>query len=137
MNKVLLRIAGVINLLFVLLHLSMVTPVREALRPLSPDIAATASTWNIQVAFTLVIFGYLAFFQCGALLTTRLGNITAIAMSMFWFLRAVNQVVFYGPGLAGLILLGICVVVGLLHLIPVLRAWKDVGSQAQPQVAVS
>ncbi len=135
MNKVLLRIGGVLNLLFVLLHLSMVKPLSEALAPVSSDIQATASTWNIDVAFTLVIFAYLAFFQWRALLATRLGNIIAIAIALFWFLRAVNEVAFYGLNAAGLPMIGICVGVGLLHLIPALREWKNVPGPAQPQPA--
>jgi hypothetical protein len=135
MNKVLLRVGGVINLLFVLVHLAMVKPLAEALAPLSSDIQATASTWNIHVAFTLVIFAYLAFFQWRALLTTRLGQIVAIAIALFWFLRAINQGVFYGLNAAGLPLIGICIVVGLLHLVPVVREWRNVPSAALSQAA--
>jgi len=137
MNKILLRIGGVLNLLFVLVHLGMVKPLDEALAPLSSDIQATASTWNAQVAFTLVIFAYLAFFQWRALLTTRLGTITAIAISLFWFLRAINQVLFYPLTTAGMLLIGVCLVVGLLHLIPALREWKNVPGKAQHPATAS
>jgi hypothetical protein len=133
MNKILLRIGGAINLLFVLFHLAMVKPIGEALAPLSPDIRATISTSNIQVAFTLLFFAYLAIFQWRNLLTTRLGNITAIAISLFWFLRGINQVVFYELTAADMPLFGLCLVFGLLHLIPVIRVWKKVSSEAQHQ----
>jgi hypothetical protein len=63
MNKILLRIGGVINLLFVLFHLAMVKPIGEVLAPLSSDIRATVSTLNIHVAFTLLIFAYFAIFR--------------------------------------------------------------------------
>jgi hypothetical protein len=136
MNKILLRIGGVINLLFVLFHLAMVKPIGEALASLSPDIRATVSTLNIHVAFILLIFAYLAIFQWRELLTTRLGNIMAIAISLFWFLRAINQVVFYGLTAAGTPLWsGLCLAFGLLHLIPVTREWKKVGSETQRQYA--
>ena len=133
MNKVLLRIGGAINLLFVAFHLAMVKPIGEALASVSPDIRATVSTINIQVAFTLLVFAYLAMFRWRDLLTTRLGNITAIAISLFWFLRAINQVVFYGLTAPGMPLVGLCLAFGLLHLIPVLREWKNVPSEAQHQ----
>ncbi len=135
MNKILLKIAGVLNLLFVLVHLQMVKPLAEALAPLSSDIQATASTWNIHVAFALMIFAYVTFFQWRALLTARLGNITALAISSFWFLRAINQVVFYEMSAAGLPLIGVCIVVGLLHLIPALRAWRNVPGPVQYSAA--
>ena len=134
MNKILLRIGGVINLLFFLFHLAMVKPLGELLAPLSPDIGATVSTLNIHVAFTLLIFAYLAIFQWHDLLTTRLGQITAIAISLFWFLRGINQVVFYGLTAPGTLMwVGLCLVFGLLHLIPAIREWKNVPGEAQGQ----
>ena len=133
MNMILLRIGGAINLLFVLFHLAMVKPIGVALASLSPDIRATISTLNIQVAFTLVIFAYFAIFRWRDLLTSRLGNIMAIAISLFWFLRGVNQIVFYGLTAASMPLFGLCLVFGLLYLIPVLRELKNVPGEVQPQ----
>jgi uncharacterized protein DUF3995 len=134
MNKTLLRIGGAINLLFVLFHVAMVTPIEAALASLSPDIRATVSTINISMAFTLLIFAYLSIFRWRDLLTTRLGHIMAIAISLFWFLRAINQVVFYGSTASGMPLMGLCLAIALLHLIPVLREWKNVPSEAQHPV---
>jgi hypothetical protein len=134
MDKIVLRIGGVINLLFFLFHLAMVKPLGEILAPLSSDIGATVSTLNIHVAFTLLIFAYLAIVQWHDLLTTRLGHITAIAISLFWFLRGINQVVFYGLTAPGTLMwVGLCLVFGLLHLIPVIREWKNVPSEVQGQ----
>ena len=134
MNKILLRIGGVINLLFVLFHLAMVPGIGIALAPVSPDIQAIVHMLNIHVAFTLLIFAYLAFFQWRDLLTTRLGHITAIAIALFWFLRGINQVVFYGPTAPGTLMwVGLCLVFGLLHLIPVIREGKNVLDEAQGQ----
>lgn len=132
MNKMLLRIGGAVNLLFVLFHLSMVQSIGEAVAPPSLDIRATVSTLNVQVAFTLLIFAYFAIFRPRDLLTTRLGNMLAIAISLFWFLRGVNQVVFYGLTAAGIPLLGLCLVFALLHLIPMLREWKNVTEHIVP-----
>ena len=131
MNKILLRVGGAINLLFVLFHLAMVKPIGEVLAPLSSDIRATVSTLNIHVAFTLLVFAYLAIFRWRDLLTTRLGNIVAIAIALFWFLRAINQAVFYGPTAPGMPLIGLCLAFGLLYLIPVLREWKNVPGETQ------
>jgi len=50
----------------------------------------------VMITFCPLIFAYLAIFQWRDLLTTRLENIMAIAVSLFWFLRGINQVVFYG-----------------------------------------
>ena len=135
MNKTLLRIGGAVDLLFVLFHLGMLAPMGEELAPMSSDIRATVSTLNIHVAFTLLIFAYFAIFQWRDLLTTRLGNLMAAAISMFWFLRGINQMLFYERTAADAPLIGLCLIVGLLHLIPVLRVWKSVpgGDQRQEQ----
>jgi hypothetical protein len=133
MNKNLLRIGGAFNLLFVLFHLAMVSRIGAALPPLSSDIQATVSTWNMQVAFALLLFAYLDIVQWRALLNTRLGNITAIAIALFWFLRGLSQVVFYELTPADLPLFGLCLLLGLLHLIPAIREWKNVPSEAQHQ----
>lgn len=136
MNKILLRIGGVINLLFVLFHLAMVKGIGIALTPVSTDIQAVVHMLNIHVAFTLLIFAYLAFFQWRDLLTTRLGHVTATAIALFWFLRGINQVAFYGLTAPGTLMwVGHCLVFGLLHLIPVIREWKNVPSGLQPQYA--
>ena len=134
MNKILLRIGGVIDLLFVLFHLAMVKGIGIALAPVSTDIQAIVHMLNIHVAFTLLIFAYLAIFQWRDLLATRLGNITAIAIALFWFLRGINEVVFDGLTAPGTLLwVGLCLVFELLHFIPALREWKKVPSEAQRQ----
>jgi hypothetical protein len=132
MNKILLRTGGVINLLFVLLHLAMVKGIGIALAPVSTDMRVIVHILNMHVAFTMLIFAYLAFFQWRDLLSTRLGHITAIAIALFWFLRGINQVAFYGLTAPGTLMwVGLCLVFGLLHLIPAIREWKNVVSGAR------
>ncbi|MGE5071998.1 MAG: DUF3995 domain-containing protein [Anaerolineae bacterium] len=121
MNKNLLRFGGAVNLLFIAFHLANAQPMSAALALLSPDIRATISTMNIQAAFTLLIFACLAIFWWRDLLTTRLGNLVATAIALFWFLRAINQVVIYGWSAAGVPMLALCLVIGLLHLVPLIR----------------
>lgn len=136
MNKILLRIGGVINLLFVLFHLAMVKGIGMALAPVSTDVQAIVHMLNIHVAFTLLIFAYLAIFQWHDLLKTRLGHSIAIAIALFWFLRGINQVAFYGLSTPGTLMwAGLCLVFGLLHLIPVIREWKNLTGEAQGQSA--
>jgi len=131
MNKILLRTGGAVNLLFVLFHLAMVKPIGDTLAPLSSDVRAAVSTLNIHVAFTLLIFAYFAIFRWRDLLTTRLGQVLAMAISLFWFLRAINQAVFWGPTASAIPLICLCLALGLLYLIPVVREWKHVPSEAQ------
>ena len=134
MNKILLIIGGVINLLFVLVHIAMAKPINEVLGPLSPEFLPIVQMLNIHVAFTLLIFAYLAIFHWRELLTTRLGHVTAMAIALFWFLRGINQIAFYGLTAPGTLLwIGLCLVFGLLHLVPAIREWKKVPRAAQPR----
>ena len=60
--------------------------------------------------------------------------LSTIAISLFWFLRGINQVIFYGLTDASTPLWsGLCLVFGLLHLIPVIRKWKKIPNEAQPR----
>ena len=59
MNKYLLQFGGAINLLFVLFQLALLKPIAALLSPLSPDIRATVSTFNVQVTFALLAFAWL------------------------------------------------------------------------------
>lgn len=136
MNKNLLRLGGAVNLLFVVFHLAMANQIGPALASLSPDIRATISTWNLQVACALLIFACLAIFRWRDLLTTRLGNITAVAIALFWFLRAASQVVLFGWTAGGMPLVVLCLLFGLLHLIPALREWKNVAAEAGSEALV-
>jgi hypothetical protein len=135
MNKFLLRIGGAIDLLFVMFQVALVGPVDAALTAASPDIRAIVATLNVQMAFALLIFGYLAIFEWRALLTTRLGSIAAIGIAAFWFLRGVDQAVFFGLSTADLPMLSLCLIFGLLHLIPALREWKHIPPASQPRSA--
>lgn len=126
MNRNMLRFGGAINLLFFTFQLVMITPIGTVLASLSPDVRATISTWSTQVAFILLIFAYFDIVRWRELLTTRLGNLVAIAIALFWFLRGIDQIVFYGLTAGGMPLITLCIAFGLLHLIPALRAWPDV-----------
>jgi hypothetical protein len=130
----LLRLGGAISLLFVLFHLAMVSRLGPALAGVSPDILATLSTWDVQLAAAMLIFGLLAIFRSRDLLTTHLGNLLGICIACFWFLRAVAQVIFYEVTTAGAPLIVVCLIIGLLHLVPVLREWKNVPVKSTGQV---
>ena len=134
MNKYLLQFGGAFNLLFVLFQLSLLKPIAAVVSPLSPDIGATVSTFNIQVTFALLAFAYLDIFRWRDLLKTRLGNIVAILIALFWFLRGAAQIGFYGATTADMPMLLLCLAFGLLHLVPALREWKS--AQHAPAEAV-
>ena len=125
MHKILLLVGGILNLIFGLLHLSLGKALNwsETLSCLSLDNQATVYTLNTHLAFICLAFAYLSLFQRKDLLTTRIGQAVTAAIGLFWILRAVNQVVFYGvsaPDTPFWVI--VCLVVSSIYLIP--TAWK-------------
>ena len=51
---------------------------------------------NLRLIFVFLVFAYISFFHSNALLSTQLGKVMIIAMSLFWLLRAIEQVVYFG-----------------------------------------
>ncbi len=125
MHKRLLLVGGILNLIFGLLHLSMGKMLNssEALSCLSMDIQATVYTLNAHLALICFVFAYLSLFQRQDMLTTRIGQAVTSAIGLFWILRAINQVVFYGPSAPDTpFWMIVCVVVSSLYFIPLV--WR-------------
>ena len=125
MNRILLLIGGLINLLVGAMHVSLGQGlnVSQSLSCLSLDIQATLYTLNVHVAFTCLIFAYLSFFHRKGLLLTSTGRAVTAAIALFWILRAVNQVLFYGVSASATPFWVIfCLMVSLLYVVPIL--WK-------------
>lgn len=122
-NKILLSIGGLVNLLFSLMHLNLGKALNwsETLSCLTVDNRATIYTLNAHLAFTCLIFAYLSLFHRKDMLVTRIGRAVTAAIGLFYILRAGNQVIYYGlsvPGaLFGVILF---LLVSLFYVIPVL-----------------
>ncbi len=125
MNKILLLIGGIINLLFSLLHLTLGKALNwsETLSCLTLDNRATIYTLNIHLAFTCLVFAYLSLFHRKDMLTTGIGRAITAAIGLFYILRAASQVIYNGlsaPGTPfGLILF---LSVSLLYVVPTL--WR-------------
>jgi hypothetical protein len=123
MNKVLILIGSLVNLLFSLMHLTLGKALNwsETLSCLTLGNRATIYTLNVHLAFTCLIFAYVSLFHRKEMLTTGIGRAMTAAIGLCYLLRAVNQVIYNGlsaPGtLFGVILF---LLVSLLYMIPVL-----------------
>ena len=125
MNKILLLIGGIINLVFSLLHLTLGKALNwsETLSCLTPDNRATIYTLNAHLAFTCLVFAYLSLFHRKDMLNTGIGRAVMAAIGLFYILRAVNQVVYNGlsaPGTPFGVILFLSV--SLLYVVPTL--WR-------------
>ncbi|NJD22340.1 MAG: hypothetical protein FIA82_06670 [Melioribacter sp.] len=76
---------------------------------------------NLCLTFVFVAVGYISIFYASELLTTKLGKAILTATFLFWFLRAVEQIVFFGIKEARSNILTIIFAVGfIIYLIPIL-----------------
>ena len=77
---------------------------------------------NLCLMFVFVIFAYISAFHAGELLGTQLGRRMLLLISIFWLLRAVEEVIFDGLSTATSVAFFIIFLLGaLLYLIPLLR----------------
>jgi len=69
---------------------------KEDLASLSIINRAVMQILNLCLTFVFLIFAYISIFHAAELLTTRIGKVLLLLIAMFWFLRAIEQIVFFG-----------------------------------------
>jgi len=57
---------------------------------------AVMQVLNLSLTFVFLIFAYISLFHTQELLSTNLGNTLLLLISIFWFLRAIEQIKFFG-----------------------------------------
>lgn len=122
MNKILLIIGGIINFLLVIFHLSFWKMFNwsESLSCLNYMDRGVMQTLNVHVAFIVLVFSIVSIFYYKELLSTRLGKFILISIAGFYFLRSLNQVIFFDITFIESIVIFIAgIIVGLLYMIPV------------------
>jgi hypothetical protein len=120
--KLILTIGGVYNLGFVVFHLLFwkIFRWKEDLASLTQVNRSVMQILNLRLIYVFLVMAYVLFGFQFELLGTKLGQTLLIAFSIFWFMRAVEQVIFFGlkhkvsNGMAVLFFIG-----GVIHLLPV------------------
>lgn len=97
-SDTLIILGGIFNLLIAIFHLSFwrIFNWNQDLKSLRFVNRAVMQILNLCLTFVFFIFAYLSFTYTYDLLITRLGHSILISISVFWFLRAFMQVVFFG-----------------------------------------
>ena len=114
-------IGGILNMLFVIFHLSFWTLFdwQQGLVSLSSDNRAIIQVLNIHTAYVLFVFAILSFVFANEMISVNLGRFVALAIAIFWGLRAVNQALFWNASSAeSWMIIFVCLVMALLYLIP-------------------
>ena len=93
----LLIIGGFYNLVFAIFHLLFwkIFKWDSELNKLSFINRAIIQVLNLCLTFCFLLFAYISFFHLSELLTTSLGKTFLIGITVFWFLRSIEQVVFF------------------------------------------
>lgn len=93
----LIKAGGVYCFSFVIFHLMFWRLFNwgEDLKSLSLINRAIMQVLNLSLTFAFVIFGYVSLFHSRELLETALGHSLLVLISLFWLLRAIEQIVFF------------------------------------------
>lgn len=121
MNKILLIIGGIINVMMVLFHLSFwkIFNWSENLKCLNFMDRGIIQVLNVHVAFAVLVFAVVSIFYYKELISTKLGKIMLISISVYYFLRAANQLIFFDITVRSstIIFIG-CIIIGAIYLVP-------------------
>ena len=93
-----LILGGIFNIVFAVFHVLFwrLFDWKHDLASLSNINRQAMQILNICLTFTFLIFAYVSLFHTEELLTTGLGRGLVMAIAIFWFLRALEQVYFFG-----------------------------------------
>lgn len=97
-NESIIISGGLYNLSLTVFHLYFwkLFHWREDLASLSIINRSVMQILNLCLTFVFLIFAYLSLFHITELLTTHLGRSLLLLMAIFWLLRAIEQVYFFG-----------------------------------------
>ena len=94
----LIFIGGFYTLAFALFHLMFwkIFRWKEDLKSLTFTNRGVMQILNFCLTFVFFVVAYLSFFHSAELIETNLGRTILAAISLFWFLRMIEQVLFFG-----------------------------------------
>lgn len=95
--KQILIAGSVFNLVFAIYHMFFwkMFNWKTELNKLNFLNSAIMQVLNLCLTFCFLLFSYVSFFHVSELLTTQLGNVLLAGISVFWALRAIEQIVFF------------------------------------------
>ncbi len=91
-------VGGIYNIGFVIFHLMFwkLLHWNKDLASLSFINRQVMQIFNLCLIFVFLIFAYISLFHTGELLRSGLGKTLLLLMAIFWLLRAIEQIYFFG-----------------------------------------
>lgn len=119
--ETIIYVGGIYNIGFVVFHLFFwkIFNWKEDLHKLSFINRGVMQVLNLCLTFVFLIFAYISIFFPQELLNTNLGQALLLLISIFWSLRAIEQIVFFKLKKIASILLFVVFVCGtIIYLFP-------------------
>lgn len=123
MGNILLSIGGFYCIAFFIFHLSFWKLFRwkTDLQRITPINRAIIQVLNLRLTYVFLFVGIMLFLFQVELLETKLGKFFLIAMSIFWFMRAIEQIIFFSrKKMVSWMMFVLFTIGGALFLIPAL-----------------
>jgi hypothetical protein len=97
-TETLIVIGGLYNLALAVFHLLFwkLFNWKQDLATLTPLNRAVVQILNLCLTFVFLVFAYISFFHANELLHSKLGRSLLALITLFWFLRAIEQIIFFG-----------------------------------------
>lgn len=97
MDETLLVIGGIYNLLFAVFHLLFwkIFDWKRDLASLTAVNRAIIQVLNLCLTFVFIIFGIISLLYPEQMLGTNLGQTLTGLIAVFWFLRVIEQIIFF------------------------------------------
>lgn len=123
-NSLLLKIAGGINLFFLLFHLTFYWLFNwsESLSSLTPDNRNILLTFNVIGNILLLYFTYILLFQSKLILDNIIGKLFLALVSIFYGVRIFAEFYFWSfSGFMSLIIITLCAIPAVCCCVPLLK----------------
>jgi len=112
MSRALLIIGGILNTLFLLLHVVLGYQIHH-LTQLAPPLRGLMQALNVGGVLFIFFFAFVSFFCQSELQQTRLGRTVLLLITVLYLSRAVEEFILFTPSL---LIFASCTVTGLLYL---------------------
>jgi hypothetical protein len=114
-------VGGIFNLGFAIFHLMFWRLLRwkEDLATLTSINRSVMQILNLCLIFVFLVMAYVSFFHIPELIQINLGRTLLIAFSLFWFLRMIEQIIFFDVKKGKHLILGLVfLLMSVIYLIP-------------------
>ena len=98
LSEVMILLGGFYNLGFAIFHLMFWRLFRwkRDLSSLTFINRSVMQILNLCLTFVFLLMAYISFFNTSELIQTNLGKTLLVGFSLFWFLRMIEQIIFFG-----------------------------------------